>query len=64
MEKGFCRMTEASSGTQVAINAYQVRYVRPTAEPQACAVYFDSNDCVIVAGTLDQVTLQLRSVIP
>jgi hypothetical protein len=63
MEKIFCIMTEAPSGGPVAINPRQVRYVRPTGEPQMCGIYFDNNDSIMVAGTFVQITEQLRSTI-
>jgi hypothetical protein len=60
MEKGICTMNDPS-GLQVAINAHQVRCVKPTGDPQVCYVCFDGDHSVAVAGTFVQIVAQLRS---
>ena len=62
MEKGFCVMTESPSGAQIAINADQVRYVRAIANQNTCTVHFGDETIIVVAGTIDQIVAQLRSV--
>jgi hypothetical protein len=59
MERGFCTFTE-TSGTQIAVNAREVKYVRPQG-PDTSLIHFDDNFLIGVRETFVETVNKLRS---